>query len=93
MADQTATTRISSKGRVIIPKALRDAKHWAAGTAPVVEQTADGILLRPAVEPHKQPAGAALRRNQERIGHQGKAATMAEMRQAVADEAARRGKR
>lgn len=87
-----ATTRISSKGQVIIPKALRDAKHWAAGMALVAEQTTEGILLRPAALQQKQPAGPTLRRIQERIGYRGKAASAADMRQAIADEAARRGK-
>lgn len=93
MPHTASTTRISSKGQVIIPKALRDANHWTAGTALVVEQTPDGIMLRPVAGPAKQDAGSALRRIQERIGYQGKAVSIAEMHQAVADEAARRGGR
>jgi AbrB family looped-hinge helix DNA binding protein len=42
-----ATTLLSTKGQVILPKAIRDEKHWAPGARLVVESTADGILLRP----------------------------------------------
>ena len=93
MANTTSTTHISSKGQVIIPKALRDAKRWPAGTALVAEQTDEGILLRPASAQHKQDASATLRSIQERIGYQGKAVSAAEMKQAIADEAERRGRR
>ncbi|PSB21286.1 AbrB/MazE/SpoVT family DNA-binding domain-containing protein [Phormidesmis priestleyi ULC007] len=40
------TTRLSSKGQVIIPKALRDAHHWEAGQELVAIGTGDGILLK-----------------------------------------------
>lgn len=41
------TTKLSSKGQVIIPKALRNAHHWNAGLELVVIDTGDGILLKP----------------------------------------------
>lgn len=41
------TTTVSTKGQVILPKAVRDQKHWDSGTRLVVESTADGVLLRP----------------------------------------------
>jgi AbrB family looped-hinge helix DNA binding protein len=41
------TTRLSSKGQVILPKSVRDARHWASGTAFSVELVEDGVLLRP----------------------------------------------
>ena len=40
-------TRLSSKGQVIIPKALRDAHHWQAGQELIAINTGDGILLKP----------------------------------------------
>lgn len=40
------TTVISTKGQVILPKAIRDQRHWAAGTRLTVEDTPDGVLLR-----------------------------------------------
>jgi AbrB family looped-hinge helix DNA binding protein len=41
------TTRLSSKGQIILPKGVRDAHHWAPGTDFSVEDTGDGVLLRP----------------------------------------------
>lgn len=41
------TTRLSSKGQIILPKAVRDAHHWVPGTDFAIEETADGVLLRP----------------------------------------------
>ena len=41
------TTRLSSKGQVIIPKALRDAYHWQTGQEFIAINTGDGILLKP----------------------------------------------
>ena len=44
MADRI-TTVVSTKGQVILPKAIRDQRHWAAGTQLVVEDTPEGVLL------------------------------------------------
>jgi AbrB family looped-hinge helix DNA binding protein len=41
------TTRLSSKGQVIIPKTLRTTHHWEAGLELVVIDTGEGILLKP----------------------------------------------
>lgn len=40
------TTRLSTKGQVILPKAARARKGWAAGDALVVEERPDGLLIR-----------------------------------------------
>ena len=42
------TTILSSKGQVVIPMSLRTAHNWRAGMALVVEDTPQGLLLRPA---------------------------------------------
>jgi len=42
------TTRLSTKGQIILPKNIRDSRAWGPGTEFVVEETGDGILLRPA---------------------------------------------
>jgi AbrB family looped-hinge helix DNA binding protein len=42
------TTRLSSKGRVILPKSIREAHKWGPGTEFTVEETADGVPLLPA---------------------------------------------
>lgn len=41
------TTRLSSKGQIILPKLVRDAHQWEPGTDFSVEDTGDGVLLRP----------------------------------------------
>lgn len=41
------TTRLSSKGQVIIPKSVRSAHRWEAGLDFQVIDTGDGILLKP----------------------------------------------
>lgn len=44
-------TRLSSKGQVVIPKAVRDAHGWTEGTEFTVEDTKDGIMLKPQPQP------------------------------------------
>jgi AbrB family looped-hinge helix DNA binding protein len=41
------TTRLSSKGQLIVPKSIRDQKQWDPGMEFTVEFCGDGILLRP----------------------------------------------
>ena len=41
------TTKLSSKGQVIIPKPLRTAHHWETGQELVVIDMGDGVLLKP----------------------------------------------
>ena len=41
------TTKLSSKGQVIIPKHLRMLHHWEPGQELVVIDTGDGVLLKP----------------------------------------------
>lgn len=41
------TTRLSSKGQVILPKSCREAHHWSAGQAFEVLDTGEGVLLKP----------------------------------------------
>lgn len=41
------TTKLSAKGQIVLPKRVRDARGWAPGVEFVVENTDDGVLLRP----------------------------------------------
>lgn len=41
------TTTVSTKGQVILPKAIRQALRWDAGTRLIVENTRDGVTLKP----------------------------------------------
>lgn len=42
------TTTVSTKGQVVLPKAIRQHLNWKAGARLVVEEKEDGILLRTA---------------------------------------------
>lgn len=42
------TTTLSTKGQVILPADIRRRLRWQPGTRLSVEETPDGILLRPA---------------------------------------------
>ena len=58
---ETPTTTVSTKGQVILPKAIRERRNWPAGTRLVVEETPDGVLLKPApVFAPTRPEDAAI---------------------------------
>ena len=40
------TTRLSSKGQIVLPKAVRERHGWKEGTELSVESAAEGVLLR-----------------------------------------------
>jgi AbrB family looped-hinge helix DNA binding protein len=42
------TTRLSTRGQIVLPKNIRTSRAWAPGTEFTVEETGEGILLRPA---------------------------------------------
>lgn len=82
------TTKLSSKGQVVIPKQMRDAYGWEAGTELIVEQTPQGVLLRPkrAFKPTtiEEVAGCLA-------GHyKGPPRSVEEMNEAIETEAVRR---
>jgi AbrB family looped-hinge helix DNA binding protein len=45
---QKLKTILSTKGQVILPKAIREKRRWAAGTELEVEDTDEGVLLKAA---------------------------------------------
>lgn len=80
------TTRLSSKGQVVIPRATRAARKWTPGTRLQVVDTPEGVLLRP-VKPFPRSRvddvfGMARYRGPRR--------SLADMDAAVRAEAARR---
>lgn len=82
------TTIVSTKGQVILPKAIRDHRQWAPGTRLSVEETADGVLLKatPLFEPRAVgDVFGSLRPN-------GPALSLDDMDAAVAAEAKRRAR-
>ena len=44
------TTTVSAAGQVILPKSIRQARQWYAGTRLVVEDCPEGVVLKAA--PH-----------------------------------------
>lgn len=77
---------MSTKGQVILPKAIRQRKNWAAGTQLVVEDTPDGVLLKAApVFAATQPEDVA-----GMLAFHGRAKTTEEMDAAVTAEVKRR---
>ncbi|NKQ34541.1 MAG: AbrB/MazE/SpoVT family DNA-binding domain-containing protein [Chloroflexi bacterium] len=73
------TTRLSSKGQVIIPKNIRDEYQWTTGLEFFVIDTTDGVLLKPKrpFSPTKIDEVAGCLR------YQGTAKTIEEMEQAI----------
>ena len=47
MSATSATSTLSTKGQVTLPKAVRDQLHWEAGTRLTVVLTPDGVFLKP----------------------------------------------
>jgi AbrB family looped-hinge helix DNA binding protein len=41
------TAILSTKGQLILPHAIRTRRRWSAGTRLTVEETAEGVLLKP----------------------------------------------
>jgi AbrB family looped-hinge helix DNA binding protein len=41
------TTRLSSRGQLVIPKEIRDANGWRENTEFTIEQRENGVLLTP----------------------------------------------
>ena len=51
MAANDLLTSVSTKGQVVLPKAIRDQLNWDAGTRLIVKYTGDGVLLMPLTTP------------------------------------------
>ena len=80
------TTRLSTKGQVVLPKGIRASRAWAPGTEFTVEETRGGILLQPTrrfPETGLDEVAGCLR-------YKGKPKTLAQMRAAIGREVSRR---
>lgn len=74
------TTILSSKGQVIIPKPIREARRWNPGQRLEVIEADEGILLKPA-EPFPPTSIADVAGC---LVFKGTAKTLAEMEEAIA---------
>ena len=80
------TTTVSTKGQVILPKTIRQSLGWEAGMRLVVENTPEGVLLRP------EPVFAETRPEDVfgRLAGKGAPKSLEEMEAGVMEEARRR---
>jgi AbrB family looped-hinge helix DNA binding protein len=83
------TTRLSTKGQLILPKEIRTSRAWGPGTEFTIEETKDGILLRPT----RRFPRTTLDQVVGCLKYQGKAKTLAEMDSAIGEEVMRRHER
>ena len=85
-ATEKLTTTVSTKGQVILPSAIRQRRDWGAGTRLIVEETAEGVLLRSApIFPPTRPEDV-----RGSLAYTGRPKTIEEMDAAVLEEARRR---
>ena len=77
------TTRLSSKGQVVLPLSVRRNRKWEPGTQLTVEETEDGVLLRPA-KPFPPATFEELTSFLEKNKFKGKPKTIEEMDEAIA---------
>ncbi len=82
-------TVVSTKGQVILPKAIRDSMNWPPGTRLLIEKTADGVTLK--AEPRIPPTRFEDVRGM--LAYSGPAKTIEEMNEGIAREIRRRHER
>jgi AbrB family looped-hinge helix DNA binding protein len=84
-----ATTTVSTKGQIVLPRVVRERRRWSAGTRLLVEETKDGVLLKPAPAlPATEPKDVF-----GSLPYKGRSVSIEEMDAAVAREAKRRAGR
>ena len=91
MKNTTAKTMVSTKGQVILPKAIREKLKWKPGTELNVQETSNGVLLTPAryFAPTKLEDVAGMLRHKVRIDHP---LSIEEMDAAIVADARRRAR-
>lgn len=80
------STTLSTKGQIVLPKALRERRNWAAGTRLTIEETPEGVLLKPAPLFKRTTLDEVV----GSLKYDGPARTIEEMNAAVLEEAKRR---
>jgi len=83
------TTRLSTKGQIVLPKGIRDSRAWGPGTELTIEEMSDAIVLR---EAGRFPA-SDLAEVAGCLRSTGRPKTLAQMRAAIGREARRRSGR
>ena len=87
-----AQTKISAKGQVVIPKGVRDRKHFMPGQVLDVIETPEGILLKPTKKPGRSfdEVTAQIR---AMVRYDGPVVTIEEMNETIAEGWANSGAR
>lgn len=80
------TTRLSSKGQIIIPQSIREAHHWQPGLEFIVTETENGLLLTPRM-PYQATTVKSLLGC---VNYKGPKKSIAEMEQGIAKGAKKR---
>lgn len=83
------TTKLSSKGQVVLPKSVRDEHGWAPGTEFEVESTPDGVRLRAKSPFARTKLGAVF----GSVPHSGPAKALEDMDDGIRAAVARRHRR
>ncbi len=76
-------TRLSSKGQVVIPQLIREARHWGVGTQFEVHEVKEGVLLTPIFSNKKVAVHDLL----GCLSYQGPKKSLQDMDAAIFDEA------
>jgi AbrB family looped-hinge helix DNA binding protein len=86
------TTRLSTKGQIVLPRKIRSSRAWKPGMEFTIEETSAGILLRPANRFPRADLGevAGCLRSRPRVKVPAKGKESAETRAAIAREVERR---
>ena len=87
MSARTETTRMSSKGQIVLPSSIRRVRHWQPGTEFSVQETPEGVLLKPLVQqgpPRRiEDVAGCLKSRRPRV-------SLDEMNTAIAEETRKR---
>lgn len=73
-------TRLSNKGQIVIPKAIRVFHGWKAGLEFVIENVGDGIKLKP-IKPYKE---TKIEEVMGCVGYEGPRKSLKDMEAAIA---------
>lgn len=87
MPPAAPTTRLSTKGQVILPAELRKKRGWQPGQVLEVQETPEGLLLKPATLFPRTEVGAAFGMLKSPFD---RSVTIEEMNQGIVDEVRRR---
>ena len=77
------TTKLSTKGQVVLPKSLRVSHRWKAGTEFIIQDGEEGVLLKPKARVSERTWESII----GCIGYRGSRKSLKELDEAVAAEA------